>query len=188
LLGLAGALAVGASARAQGGTPQRGGIVTVGLAQLPTVWDPLGTRDFNTIWISTIMYDSLFQMGTDGNITAGLALFVSTSVDGETLTIELRPDAYFADGQPVTANDVVASLQRTRATSWRLESVRSISTLADSTVEIVTNSPDAALPVSLASPELPILPMNAPPFAEAVENGHLPVGSGPFRPLPLESD
>lgn len=189
---LAGAAAIGyrrgRSAHAQDRQPDRGGVVRVGLSQLPRLWDPLGSRDFSTIWLGTLIYDSLFQVDSSGNIVAGLALFVAISIDGQTLTIDLRPDARFADGRPVTATDVVVSLQRAWGRSWRLESVVAIEAVSASTIQIVTGAPDVALPASLASPELAILPADAPPFADAIAAGRLPVGSGPFRPLPLEDD
>jgi ABC-type transport system substrate-binding protein len=66
--------------------------------------------------------------------------------------------------------------------------VTTIAAVSDETVELVTSRPDASLPVSLASPELPILPVDAPSFADAIAGERLPVGTGPFRPISLQRD
>jgi len=188
LIGAAGALAFGAHVKAQDGPRQRGGIVDAGLAQLPVDWDPLTSREFSTTWLSTLLYDSLFQIGPGGESLPGLGLFTERSKDGRRLRITLRPHARFADGREITARDVVTSLERSRGVSWRLETVSHIEAVAETTVDIITSRPDASLPYSLASSKLPILPSDAPAFGDAVARGRLPVGSGPFRPLPLDGD
>lgn len=160
----------------------------MGLAALPTVWDPLGSADFSTTWLSTLVYDSLFQLNSAGAYVPGLALFGTWSADATVLSIELRMGVRFSDGALVTAADVVASLERARAVSWRLESVRSIEATSDTSIEIVTDGPDAALRASLGSPELAILPGGAPDFVNQVAMGDPPRGTGPFRPLRLQDD
>ena len=174
--------------RAQAPIPVTGGAIRVGLSELPSLWDPLGSRDFNTLWVSTLVYDTLLQFNGEGQFVPGLALFSSWSDDGTVLTLDLRDSARFSDGTPVKSFDVVQSLERARDRSWRLESVRFISALSDQTIQIVTESPDASLLASLASPEMAICPRGAPDFAEQVGTGIPPLGSGPFRILPLRQD
>jgi peptide/nickel transport system substrate-binding protein len=174
--------------RSQSTPVATGGMLRVGLSELPTLWDPLGSSDFNTLWLSTLVYDTLLQIDTDGSVVPGLALFASWSADGLTLTIDLRGNIRFSDGTPVTPADVVASLERVRAHSWRLESVTSIEELPDNSVRIVTAALDSALIASLASPEVAILPAGAPDFAADIAAGRPPLGTGPFRPLRLRDE
>lgn len=189
LAGVAAAgLALPAAARGQAPIPESRGIVRVGFSALPTAWDPLGSASFATRWLSTLVYDSLFQINPVGGIVPGLALFSSWSADKTVLSLDLRTGVRFADGSLVTARDVVMSLERAREVSWRLESVRSISATSDRTVEIVTDRPDVALVASLASPDLAILPGGASDFEALVAAGDPPAGTGPFRPLRLRDE
>jgi peptide/nickel transport system substrate-binding protein len=181
-------LALARSTFAQTAVPERGGVAEVGLSRLPDRWDPLGAPDFNTLWVSTLVYDTLLQINPEGEPVSGLALFVMWSMDGLTLSIDLRPNVRFSDGSPVTVDDVVESLRRAREVSWRLESVEEIRATSESSLDLVLRDHDAALTASLASPELAILPGGGLSFADDVAAGRPPHGSGPFRPLRLRDD
>jgi peptide/nickel transport system substrate-binding protein len=60
--------------------------------------------------------------------------------------------------------------------------------MSNGSILVTTESPDAALLASLASPELAILPQGAPDFAEQVASGDPPLGTGPFRALRLRDE
>ncbi|MCC8101034.1 MAG: ABC transporter substrate-binding protein [Clostridiales bacterium] len=57
------------------------------------------------------LFDCLFQFESDGTVVPMLA--ESYEQDGLDVTITLRQDAYFSDGNPVTANDVAFSYNTT---------------------------------------------------------------------------
>ena len=59
-----------------------------------------------------LLYDGLLTHDNDGNIVAGLAESWEHSDDYLTWTFNLRKDAVWNDGQPVTAGDYVYSMQR----------------------------------------------------------------------------
>jgi len=59
-----------------------------------------------------MIYDTLFGMTADGRIQPQMVDRYDTSADGKTWTFTLRDGLEFHDGQPVTSEDVVASLQR----------------------------------------------------------------------------
>ncbi len=56
--------------------------------------------------------EGLFRLDKDGNLSPGIAKDSSVSEDGLTWTFNLREDAKWANGDPVTAHDFVYSWQR----------------------------------------------------------------------------
>src|SRR5450755_2857156 len=59
------------------------------------------------IWVLTNLYDTLLAPTNDGSgVTAALATKWDFSADGKTLTLTLRSDVKFADGTPMTVEDV----------------------------------------------------------------------------------
>lgn len=61
-----------------------------------------------TVWALT--YDTLIDLNFDGTFKPNLAESYENSADGLTWTFHLRPDTKFHDGQPLTAQDVLFSL------------------------------------------------------------------------------
>nr|MCR5606864.1 peptide ABC transporter substrate-binding protein [Treponema sp.] len=58
------------------------------------------------------LMDGLLQMGSDGTVQKALAKEETVSEDGLIYTFKLRDDAYWANGDPVTAHDFVYAWQR----------------------------------------------------------------------------
>ncbi len=56
-----------------------------------------------------LVYDAMFHLDMDGGFSPNLAKSWRASADGCTLTYDLRHDAVFHDGQPLTARDVAFS-------------------------------------------------------------------------------
>lgn len=56
--------------------------------------------------------EGLYKYGPDGSVTLGMASDVSISDDGCTYTFTIRDDAYWSNGDPVTANDFYYSWRR----------------------------------------------------------------------------
>lgn len=63
------------------------------------------------LMFSGLTQATLLRTDAAGNLEARLASRWSSSEDGLTWTIELRPEAKFSDGQPVTSADVVFSVR-----------------------------------------------------------------------------
>jgi len=87
----------------------------------------------------------------DFSVIPGLAESWTASADGLTYTYTLRDGLKWSDGQPITADDVAYTINRSRDEEW----VNHVSTTAnldakaidDRTVEITTSVPDPKLPV-----------------------------------------
>jgi peptide/nickel transport system substrate-binding protein len=79
------------------------------------ILDPVLNNANADIWILTNLYSTLILPAPDGKgLLPGLATKWSSSADGKTYTLTLRSGAKFADGSPVTTDDVVWSLNRAR--------------------------------------------------------------------------
>ncbi len=99
------------------------------------------------------VHDYVIEQDTDGNMVAGLATEWVASEDGLTWTFTIRGDVIFHNGDPVTADDVAWSWERTifdpastHTIVGRAPVVESITAEGDQVV-VVTNTPQATLPM-----------------------------------------
>ncbi|MCB2179514.1 hypothetical protein KQH54_00160 [bacterium] len=70
-----------------------------------------GEGDADLLAASNMLYDTLVDV-VEGEVVAGLAAEWSASEDGLTYRFNLRPDAVFTDGTPVTTDVVMANFNR----------------------------------------------------------------------------
>ena len=84
----------------------------VGLADDPDVLDPTLARSYTARIVFASMCDKLFDIDEKLNIVPQLALGHETSADGKAVTIKLRPDVKFHDGEPFDAAAAKYSLDR----------------------------------------------------------------------------
>jgi peptide/nickel transport system substrate-binding protein len=145
------------------------------------------------IWILTNIYDTLLFPTPDGKgVQPGIATEYKVADDGLTFTLKIRQDVKFADGSPLTVDDVKWSLDRARNPKngiWGfiLESLDSVETQGADTVILHLKHPDPTLAPGLATFNTAILPkklFEAAPGATDEEKAKAfaekPVGSGPF--------
>src|SRR5215475_2128922 len=91
----------------------RGGKLTYARYADSLLLDPVFNDANVDIWILTNLYDTLFLPTDDGkDVQPGLATAWQAADDGMTYTITLRQGVKFADGTPMTADDVKWSLDR----------------------------------------------------------------------------
>jgi peptide/nickel transport system substrate-binding protein len=76
----------------------------------PYTLDPLSVFDYPENTAATLMYESLLRMAPDGSIGPGLATL--SQPDPKTMIFTINAKAKFWDGNPVTPDDVVFTLQR----------------------------------------------------------------------------
>lgn len=124
--------------------------------------DPGRTYEPTGLIVDKATYDTLLTFeGSDvTKPVPSLAESYELSSDGKELTLKLRQGATFADGSPVTADDVVFSLTRVRdmkgTPSFLLDGVE-IAKTDDTTVTLTSKTPNPALPYILPNPALGIL-------------------------------
>jgi ABC-type transport system substrate-binding protein len=103
----------------------------------------------------------LTARSADGGIIPALAQSWRVSDDGLSVLFRLRP-AHFADGQPVTADDVVTSFERARSRNRPLSGlmggITRLSAPLPEVVELTLSTPQPELLELLAMPELAIHP------------------------------
>jgi peptide/nickel transport system substrate-binding protein len=84
----------------------------IGLAEDPDVLDPTLARTYVGRIVFASFCDKLFDIDQNLNVVPQLALSHSTSADGKTVTIKLRPDVKFHDGEPFNAEAAKFSIER----------------------------------------------------------------------------
>ena len=162
---------------------RRGGTLTWSYTTIPLRLDPLWTqaRTDNTT-ISNIAEGLVRANPNATAVEPALAERWTVSGNGLTYTFSLRQGARFHNGQPVTADDVIASLERSRALGvykWSLADVKTLAKLNDTTVAIVLNSPVASILARLAMISNAIFPKDEV-AAIGQKEFTKPIGTGPF--------
>lgn len=182
-------LAAGLLAAAAAATPAAGlhaqTILRVGLAEDPDVLDPTLARSYVGRIVFASLCDKLFDIDEKLNIVPQLALAHETSADGKAVTIKLRPDVKFHDGEPMDAEAVKFSIERHLTTqgSFRRPELSEIDT-----VEVVD---PLTVRLLLKRPYSPLLAqftdragmMVSPKAAKAAGDrfGQRPVCAGPYK-------
>ncbi|GGL86666.1 ABC transporter substrate-binding protein [Nakamurella endophytica] len=144
--------------------------------------DPQKATAFQTVETLSLVYGRLVALDQDGKLVPDLASKWSTSADGKTLSFTLRSGVSWQDGDPFTAADVKASLERildekTAAVARsNLSSITKIDA-ADGTVTLTLSGPSTALLYSLASVNAAILHDKD---IQANTIAKTPDGTGPF--------
>jgi oligopeptide transport system substrate-binding protein len=78
----------------------------------PAPLDPAVARDVNSAFMTRQVFRGLTRFDENLEPVPELAQRIEISADGLTYRIQLRDDAQFADGSPITAQDVAFSLTR----------------------------------------------------------------------------
>jgi len=183
------ATACGGSSSSSGGSNGTQGSGTLGTLVMANAvkvdtLDPEANSVNESIWLDQNLYSRLLQPNATGTgLLPDLATSWTISNKGLTYTFHLRPGAEFANGMPVTANDVVYSIQRSRAYKggwgFLLTPVKTITAPDAHTVVITLSQPHAPLLADLAMYAYSVVPEKLVKAQGAAFFTH-PVGSGPF--------
>ena len=152
----------------------QGGILRVGVPALPATLDPALAVEIPAGLLARQLFDTLLQYREgSSDVEPGLASQWQVSRDGLAWSFRLREGARFHDGAPLTAVDVVTSLERVlfpgaahaptanpvvpRLLRGAPGVVKAIKVLDPRTVQIALNLPYAPLVTVLAHPALSIV-------------------------------
>ena len=107
-------VALGTPTRGLAAEPQCGGKVTIGAPGGLAPLNPVITTSTVSVNVFDVLFDRLLTERVTGEIAPGLAMHWTHSQDCRTWDFELRTDATFHDGAPVTAEDVMYTLDLMR--------------------------------------------------------------------------
>lgn len=178
-LGLAGALLALATASASAQS------LRVGLAEDPDILDPTLARTYVGRIVFSSICDKLFDINDKLELVPQLALGHAISDDGKSVTIKLRPNVKFHDGEAMDAEAVKFSLERhmTMQGSFRkpeLAAVSKIEVIDPLTVELHLKAPFSPLIAQLSDRAgMMVSPKAAK--ASGDKFGLNPVCAGPFK-------
>jgi peptide/nickel transport system substrate-binding protein len=171
-------------ARAASATPKKGGSLVFARSTAPTQIDPANSIIAGDVYTLDKIFEPLYITSAAGNLTPWLATGYTTNKAQTVWTFNLRPGVKFNDGSPLTAADVVWSINRERKNSdgplsfldYAIKSIK-----ADGTDKVV---------FTLSSPWAPFL-SDISVFANAIMPANFggksakefwanPVGTGPW--------
>src|SRR5271168_1582604 len=84
----------------------------IGLAEDPDILDPTLARTYVGRIVFSAVCDKLFDIDEKLNIVPQLALSYETSADGKEMTVKLRPNVKFQDGETLDAEAAKFSIER----------------------------------------------------------------------------
>ncbi len=165
-----------------GETGARDATLTVGVQSAPASLDPaqLNEGQQGYVWNQGV-FDTLLFLDNDLQLQPNAAESYEYSEDLKTLTLKIRAGMTFSNGDPVDAEAVRATLERTRTTAGsvqpKFDLVASIEAPDESTVVLTLSEPDSTLLYNLAGSAGVIA---APSTFGSADIALDPVGSGPY--------
>ena len=138
------------TAPAQSGEPSYGGSVTVGISQDLDSLDPHKAVAAGSSEVLFNIFEGLVKASSDGEVREAVASDYGISEDGLTYTFTLREGVTFHNGEPVTVEDVVYSLERCAGS----ENDGTPLISAFSNVTNISAPDDSHVTVTLAEPSL----------------------------------
>jgi peptide/nickel transport system substrate-binding protein len=161
----------------------------------PESISPLTARSQADRDLVALLFAGLVRNGPNGSVVPDLASRWSTDEEGRTWTFELREDAFWHDGQPVTAADVAFTIHTLqdpdyagpRSTSWSGVTVQAI---GERTVRFTLDTPIGGFLQAATQPIAPAHLLADVPVTSLPDHsfGERPVGSGPFALVSRERD
>lgn len=168
------------------GTAQGGTYAEAMAGKIDTL-NPLYASTESEVAASRLMFSSLYTFDTAGKLSKDLAESMQVDESGKVYTVKIRPNVYWHDGEPLTAQDVAFTINLIKKPAamsplrinWQDVEVRAID---DKTVEFRLPALYAAFSHALTFAVLPKHKLNDIPAGAIRENtfSRYPVGSGPF--------
>ena len=158
-----------------------------GVVGRPESVSPLTAKTQADRDLVALMFSGLVRNGPGGTLVADLAERWEVDKTGKTWTVDLRPDASWHDGTPVTPDDVVFTIETLQdtdyhgpsGTSW---SEVSVAASGPRQVKFTLETPLGGFLQALTQPIAPVHLLGEVPI-ESLDDDPFdgrPVGSGPF--------
>ncbi|MBI2055096.1 MAG: peptide ABC transporter substrate-binding protein [Candidatus Sungbacteria bacterium] len=175
-------------------SPKLGGTYREGVIKAPERVNPLFLSNNDTDRdVVSLVFSNLLYYDSEGNLKPDLAENYSISPDGKSYTVNIKNNAIWHDGVPLTADDVIFTVKAIQDPSYK-SSLRpnwqgvTIERLGDYEVRFVLKQPYSPFLQNLV---LPIIPRHiwerVPPEGASLSEINLkPIGTGPYRFKELE--
>ena len=190
-LGAAASLAIALAAlplAAQAQEIKKGGTLVIGTTQAPRHLNGAMQSGIATAVPSTQLFASPLRFDDKWNPQPYLAEKWSLAADGKSLTLNLRHDAVFHDGKPITSEDVAFSIMQIKANhpfTTMMGPVEKVETPDPYTAIIRMSVPHPAIVLAMSPALCPILPKHIYGDGKDLKtnprNAENVVGSGPFK-------
>lgn len=165
----------------QAAGPVKGGTIRVGIQGGSTTdsLDPATTTNTTGTMVNRLWGEPLMALAAEGGLEPKVAESAEASSDAKTWTFKIRSGMTFSNGQPVTAEDVLATIDRhsnDETKSGALGLLRGISNLSTDGDNFIVEleSPNADLPYLLTDYHLMIQPNGGKDDPTAA------IGTGPY--------
>ena len=188
LMVVASIAAIAADQNPAGGDPAYGGTYVEGVAGVPQYLNPVIAATDVDQDVARLAFSGLTRYDRAGAIVPDLASAFHTESDGRIWTFDIREDATWHDGQPVTADDVVFTVKLLQDRGYvgpYSDAFRGVTVDKISMRTVRFALPDVYGPFA-DSTTVPLLPshlLGNVPYAELSRQpfNASPIGTGPFR-------
>lgn len=153
-----------------------GGSVIVGVTQEPDFLDPYLAEAAGTKEIFYNVFEGLLKLESDGSYSPHLASSYSMADDGKSYSFSIREGVRFHNGDEMTSEDVVYSIERGAGIIDGTAYIPQFSVIDSVTAE----GSEITVQLKTADPDLLGFFTNAIIPADYTEQGTKPVGTGPF--------
>jgi peptide/nickel transport system substrate-binding protein len=172
-----------ASGKTTADAPSHGGTLQIADTSEAIDLNPFLAGDNSSEHVFAQIVEPLFRTDSQGRIVSWLATGLKPSKNDRTWTVTLRKGVKFSNGTPMTAADVVFSLNQVRKSpNWAamfapIDAVRAAS---PTSVVITTKKPFGVMEATLSLPFAAIVPANYGGVSAKQFDQH-PIGTGPFK-------
>ncbi len=169
--------------------PVAGGVYNEGILGTFTTVNPIYATSSVDTSMARLIFSGLFKYSNNNQLVGDLASNYSVNSKGTVYTVNLRPNLFWQDNQPLTSKDVVFTFnliknpdaQSPLFTSWQGVSVQAE---GPSKIIFTLKDPLASFPTQLTTGILPYHILSNIPVSElrsASFNTTRPIGTGPFE-------
>ena len=188
LMVVASVAAIAADQNPAAGDPAFGGTYVEGVAGVPQYLNPVIAATDVDQDVTRLVFSGLTRYDQAGAIVPDLASAFHTERDGRVWTFDIREDATWHDGKPVTADDVVFTVKLLQDRGYvgpYSDAFRGVTVERVAPLTVRFTLPDVYGPFA-DSTTVPLLPshlLGNVPYAELSRQpfNASPVGTGPFR-------
>lgn len=169
-----------------GGTPVRGGKAVIDMTEAPSSLDPVALASTISADVSLQISEGLVEtVPGSTEVHPDLATSWTISPSGLTYTFHIREGVKFSNGEPLTGEDVVYSIERQKLpiasfSVFFLPVVKKVSLIGPMTVQIQLKHVEAPFLSDFGFAQLAIVPKKVVEHESEKVFALHPVGTGPF--------